>query len=132
MLRHSKAFSGFSVDDLQKAEEFYGRVLGLTVRINPMGILEMKLSGGNTVIVYPKPNHEPATYTVLNFPVPDLEKAVEVLTARGLRFEQYVGALQTDELGIFRDGDMKIAWFKDPAGNILSILEEKQESALPQ
>lgn len=132
MLRHSKAFSGFSVDDLQKAEEFYGRVLGLTVRINPMGILEMKLSGGNSVIVYPKPNHEPATYTVLNFPVPDLEKAVEVLTARGLRFEQYVGALQTDELGIFRDGDMKIAWFKDPAGNILSILEEKQESALPQ
>ncbi|HLU89711.1 MAG TPA: VOC family protein [Cyclobacteriaceae bacterium] len=132
MLRHSKAFSGFSVDDLQKAEEFYGRVLGLTVRINPMGILEMKLSGGNSVIVYPKPNHEPATYTVLNFPVPDLEKAVEALTARGLRFEQYVGALQTDELGIFRDGDMKIAWFKDPAGNILSILEEKQESALPQ
>src|SRR5690606_28123620 len=132
MLRHSKAFSGFSVDDLQKAEEFYGRVLGLTVRINPMGILEMKLSGGNSVIVYPKPNHEPATYTVLNFPVPDLEKAVEALTARGLRFEKYVGALQTDELGIFRDGDMKIAWFKDPAGNILSILEEKQESALPQ
>lgn len=132
MLRHSKAFSGFSVDDLQKAEEFYGRLLGLTVRINPMGILEMKLPGGNTVIAYPKPNHEPATYTVLNFPVPDLEKAVEALTARGLRFEQYVGALQTDELGIFRDGDMKIAWFKDPAGNILSILEEKQESALPQ
>jgi predicted enzyme related to lactoylglutathione lyase len=124
MLRDSKAFSGFSIDDIQKAKEFYGRTLGLGVS-QAHGLLELQLAGGTKVLIYPKPNHAPATFTILNFPVDDIEEAVDKLTKSGVRFERYEGDLKTDEKGIFRGGGPLIAWFKDPAGNILSVLEEK-------
>ena len=122
MLRDSKAFSGFSIDDVAKARDFYGGTLGLDVHENDMGILEIRLGSGATVIAYPKGGaHQPATFTVLNFPVDDVERAVEELTAKGVRFEQYEN---TDEKGIARGDGPTIAWFTDPAGNILSVLEE--------
>jgi|SRR5919106_2500942 predicted enzyme related to lactoylglutathione lyase len=124
MLRDSKAFSGFSVDDIQKAKEFYGRTLGLGVS-QAHGLLELQLAGGTKVLIYPKPNHAPATFTILNFRVDDIEEAVDKLTKSGVRFERYEGDLKTDKKGIFRGGGPLIAWFKDPAGNILSVLEEK-------
>jgi predicted enzyme related to lactoylglutathione lyase len=124
MLRDSKAFSGFSVDDIQKAKEFYGRTLGLGVS-QAHGLLELQLAGGTKVLIYPKPNHAPATFTILNFPVDNIEEAVDKLTKTGVRFERYEGNLKTDEKGIFRGAGPLIAWFKDPAGNILSVLEEK-------
>jgi predicted enzyme related to lactoylglutathione lyase len=123
ILKDSNAFSGFSVDDLQKAKEFYSKVLGLNVQDHPMGLLELHLQGNNPLVIYPKPNHTPATFTVLNFPVVDIEKAVDELTSRGVHFEQYEGDLKTDEKGISRGRRPFIAWFKDPAGNILSVLE---------
>jgi predicted enzyme related to lactoylglutathione lyase len=124
MLKDSKAFSGFSVDDIQKAKEFYGRRLELEVS-ETHGLLNLHLAGGTTVLIYPKPNHAPATFTILNFPVDNIEEAVDKLTKTGVRFERYEGNLKTDEKGIFRGGGPLIAWFKDPAGNILSVLEEK-------
>lgn len=124
MLKESKAFSGFSVDDTQKAKEFYGRTLGLEVS-ESHGLLNLRLAGGSAVLIYPKPNHVPATFTVLNFPVDSIEQTVDRLTKSGVRFERYEGDLKTDEKGIFRGGGPLIAWFKDPAGNILSVLEEK-------
>ncbi|MGH2392946.1 MAG: VOC family protein [Gemmatimonadota bacterium] len=125
MLTDSHAFSGFSVDDLQKAKEFYGQTLGLEVS-EAHGLLNLNLPGGNTVLIYPKPNHSPATFTILNFPVDDVDKAVDELTRRGVRFEIYDEPdLKTDKRGIFRNGGPTIAWFKDPAGNILSVLEEE-------
>ena len=124
MLRDSKAFSGFSVDDIQKAKEFYGRTLGLGVS-QAHGLLELQLAGGTKVLIYPKPNHAPATFTILNFRVDDIEEAVDKLTKSGVRFERYEGDLKTDKKGIFRGGGPLIAWFKDPAGNILSVLEER-------
>jgi catechol 2,3-dioxygenase-like lactoylglutathione lyase family enzyme len=125
MLKESKAFSGFSVDDTQKAKEFYGRTLGLKVS-ESHSLLKLHLAGGTTVLIYPKPNHVPASFTILNFPVDDIEEAVERLTNSGVRFERYDEAdLKTDEKGIFRGGGPLIAWFKDPAGNILSVLEEE-------
>ena len=125
MLEKSKAFSGFSVNDTQKAKEFYGRTLGLEVS-ESNGLLNLRLAGGTTVLIYPKPNHVPATFTVLNFPVDSVDKAVEELTKRGVRFQIYNEPdLKTDERGIFRGGGPVIAWFKDPAGNILSVLEHK-------
>lgn len=126
MLKDSKAFSGFSVDDIPKAKEFYGQTLGLDVSEGQgMGILSLRLAGGNTVIIYPKPNHEPATFTILNFPVPDVDQAVDALKQRGVRFETYdEPELKTDERGIMRGNGPTIAWFKDPAGNILSVIEE--------
>jgi catechol 2,3-dioxygenase-like lactoylglutathione lyase family enzyme len=125
MLEKSKAYSGFSVNDTQKAKEFYGRTLGLEVS-ESNGLLNLRLAGGTTVLIYPKPNHTPATFTILNFPVDNVEKAVDDLTKRGVRFEIYdEPELQTDERGIFRGGGPVIAWFKDPAGNILSVLEHK-------
>ena len=126
MFRNSKAFSGFSVDNLQKAKEFYSNVLGLEVKDNPMKILELHITGGNNIMVYPKPDHTPATFTILNFPVKDIDKAVDELSSRGVSFEQYKGDIKTDEKGICRsDGrGPNIAWFKDPAGNILSVLED--------
>src|SRR5262245_12992066 len=124
MLRDSKAFSGFSVDDIQKAKMFYGETLGLNIS-ETHGLLKLHLAGGNTVLVYPKPNHAPATFTILNFPVGNIDEAVGDLIKRGVRFERYEGDLKTDEKGIFRGGGPLIAWFKDPAGNILSVLEEK-------
>lgn len=129
MFKNTKAFSSFSVNDLQKAKEFYGNTLGIEVKDNPMGLIELHLAGTNNIMVYPKPNHEAATFTVLNFPVDDIDKAVDELTAKGIVFEQYQGNIQTDKKGISRgDGGGKgpnIAWFRDPAGNILAVLEEK-------
>lgn len=126
MLKQSKAFSSFSVNDLQKAKDFYANVLGLEVRDNPMGLIELHIEGSNSIMIYPKPNHEPATFTVLNFPVDDIEKAVDALIAKAIVFEQYEGEIKTDEKGICRDPNgPKIAWFKDPAGNILSVLESR-------
>ena len=124
MFKDTKAFSGFSVDDLQRAKAFYGETLGLEVS-EANDLLELRLAGGATVFVYPKPNHVPATFTILNFPVADVEEAVDELTKRGVRFEIYdEGDLKTDERGISRGEGPRIAWFKDPAGNILSVVEE--------
>ena len=126
MFRNTKAFSGFSVDDLQKAKRFYGEVLGLEVVDNPMGLLELNIQGGNNIIIYPKPNHIAATFTVLNFPVENIDEAVDALIEKGVTFEQYEGEIKTDTKGICRNPEGPyIAWFKDPAGNILSVLEEK-------
>ncbi|MCI0558208.1 MAG: VOC family protein [Nitrososphaera sp.] len=125
MFKDTKAFSGFSVDDVPKAKEFYGQTLGLEVS-EAYGLLELHLAGGSKILIYPKPNHTPATFTILNFPVDNIEQAVDELTKRGVRFEIYnEEELKTDEKGIFHGGGPKIAWFKDPAGNILSVLEEK-------
>ena len=126
MLKHTKAFSGFSVNDLEKAKAFYGDVLGLDVKMQdgPMELLELHIEGGNNILIYPKPNHEPATFTILNFPVENIEETVDELTKQGVHFEQYEGEIKTDEKGISRsDQGPDIAWFKDPAGNILSVLE---------
>jgi catechol 2,3-dioxygenase-like lactoylglutathione lyase family enzyme len=123
MFKESKSFSSFSVNDLKKAREFYGGTLGLDVTEMPEG-LELRLTGGNTVFLYPKPNHAPASFTVLNFPVDDIEEAVDSLVGLGLRLEQYnLPDIKTDARGIARGPGPKIAWFKDPAGNILSVLE---------
>lgn len=125
MLGKSKAFSGFSVDDIRKAKEFYSQTLGLQVSESD-GMLELHLAGGATVLVYPKPNHSAATFTILNFPVENVDKAVEELTKRGVRFDIYDEPnLKTDERGIFRLEGPPIAWFKDPAGNIMSVLEKE-------
>jgi catechol 2,3-dioxygenase-like lactoylglutathione lyase family enzyme len=125
MFKDSKAFSGFSVDDIDAAERFYGEILGLHVTRNDMGILTLELAGGNRAIVYPKGgDHTPATFTVLNFPVDDIGAAVTGLTGRGVEFERYAGTeMETDEQGIFRKGGPLIAWFRDPAGNVLSVIE---------
>ncbi len=123
MFKNTKAFSGFSVNDIQKAKEFYGQTLGLDVS-ESYGMLELHIAGGTTILMYPKDNHTPATFTILNFPVDNIEQAVDELTRRGVHFESYhEGDLVTDEKGIFSGGGPKIAWFKDPAGNILSVLE---------
>jgi catechol 2,3-dioxygenase-like lactoylglutathione lyase family enzyme len=124
MLNANKAFSSFSVNDIQKAKEFYGKTLGLELASGPEGTLVLPLSGGTKALMYPKPNHQAATFTVLNFPVDNVEKAVDVLSQRGVRFEVYDGpSLKTDARGISRGNGPTIAWFKDPAGNILSVLE---------
>ena len=126
MFKSAKAFSGFSVNNLQQAKKFYSEILGLEVTDNPMGLIELHIEGGNNVVIYPKPNHIPATFTVLNFPVDNVEKAVDELTLKGVEFEQYEGEIKTDEKGICRNPQgPSIAWFKDPAGNILSVLKEK-------
>jgi catechol-2,3-dioxygenase len=125
MFRQTKAFSSFSANDLRKVKKFYSEVLELEVT-EENELLTLHIAGGYQVLIYPKPDHTPATFTVLNFPVDNLEKTVDELTRRGVRFEQYEGALKTDQKGIFRDGDMSIAWFKDPAGNIISVLKEIQ------
>jgi len=124
MLKDSKAFSGFSVNDIPKARKFYGETLGLEVS-ESNGLLTLRLAGGASVLIYPKPNHIPATFTILNFPVDSVDEAVDRLTKRGVHLEIYnQPELKTDERGIFRNGGPTIAWFKDPAGNILSVLEE--------
>lgn len=122
MLTNSEAFSGFSVDDIEKARAFYGATLGLSVS-EEHGLLRLHLGGGTTVLVYPKANHVPASFTVLNFPVADVEQTVDDLARRGVTFEQYTGDIATDDKGIHRGGGPEIAWFKDPAGNILSVLK---------
>ncbi len=126
MFRNNHAFSGFSVDSVEKARAFYEEKLGLEVSDVPdmEDLLELHIGAGAKVLIYPKADHQPATFTVLNFPVDDIEEAVDELARRGVRFEQYDGKLKTDAKGIFRGGGPLIAWFKDPAGNILSVLEE--------
>ena len=124
MFNHAKPFSGFSVNDLEKARKFYRETLGLKVSDAPMGTLELSIDDRTKVLVYEKPNHTPASFTILNFPVDDVDRAVDELTDRGVRFEIYKeGDLKTDAKGIHREGGPKIAWFKDPAGNFLSVLE---------
>lgn len=129
MLGKSKAFSGFSVDDLQEAKRFYGETLGLKVTEEGEMGLRLHLGSGAEVFVYPKPDHEPATFTVLNFPVDDIDRAVDELVERGVVFEHYGGDLQTDDTGVLRsdapERGPSIAWFKDPAGNVLSVLQER-------
>jgi catechol 2,3-dioxygenase-like lactoylglutathione lyase family enzyme len=123
MLGDSKAFSGFAAPDLAKVKEFYGRVLGLKVT-EEHGLLTVHLAGGNNVLIYPKADHVPATFTILNFPLANVDQAVDELSKRGVRFETYDGPeIKTDEKGIMRGNGPTIAWFKDPAGNILSVLE---------
>ena len=126
MFRDSHAFSGFSTNDIDAARRFYGETLGLNVGTGEMGTLDLNIGNGSHVFIYPKDNHEPATYTVLNFPVDDIDQAVDALTGKGVTFERYE-AFEQDAKGIARsdkpeDGP-SIAWFKDPAGNILSVLE---------
>jgi catechol 2,3-dioxygenase-like lactoylglutathione lyase family enzyme len=132
MLKDARAFPGFAVDDVPRAKEFYGTTLGLEVADAALGVegadvpagLELRLGPGTRVMVYPKPDHAPATFTILNFLVPDIERAVDELTARGVRFEHYE-APKTDAKGIHRTPEVHpTAWFRDPAGNILSIIEE--------
>ncbi|MGQ4601178.1 VOC family protein [Nocardia sp. R6R-6] len=122
MLTDSNAFSGFSVDDIEAAKTFYADTLGLRVS-EENGMLQLHLGGGNTVLVYPKPDHTPATFTILNFPVPDIDAAVDDLLRRDVRFERYEFADQ-DQKGIHRGGGPLIAWFTDPAGNVLSVLQQ--------
>ena len=122
MLGTSPAFSGFSAKDIEAERRFYAETLGVEVE-EANGLLRLKLGGGHVVIVYPKDDHQPATFTVLNFPVKDIDAAVDQLTAKGVTFERYEGMTQ-DGKGIAREYPPPIAWFKDPAGNILSVLEE--------
>jgi predicted enzyme related to lactoylglutathione lyase len=125
MFKDSKAFSSFSVNDIPKAKTFYGETLGLEIK-ETMGMLGLHLGTGGEVMIYPKPNHTAASYTVLNFPVSDIDEAVTELTKRGVKFEHYDTAeLKTDERGIHRSNGQgpTIAWFKDPAGNIISVLQ---------
>jgi catechol 2,3-dioxygenase-like lactoylglutathione lyase family enzyme len=129
MFKDTKAFSGFAVDDLGKAREFYGETLGLEVTVEEMGLLTLHLAGDRPTIVYPKPDFEPATYTILNFPVDDIDSVVDELIDRGVAFELYEGFDQ-DERGVSRNEyGPPIAWFRDPAGNILSVLEDSGPSA---
>jgi predicted enzyme related to lactoylglutathione lyase len=123
MFADTKAFSGFAVDDLEAARTFYGETLGIPAS-EQYGLLTLHLAGGRDTLVYPKPDHEPATYTILNFQVDDIDAAVDELTRRGVRFERYDGIGQDDK-GINRAGGPYIAWFKDPAGNILAVLQER-------
>ena len=125
MLAQSKAFSGFAVDDLEQAREFYAETLGLDVKvIDDPGLLDIKLAGDRSVLVYPKPDFQPATYTILNFPVDDVGAAVDELSTRGVSFERYDG-MEQDESGVSHGPGPEIAWFKDPAGNILAVLESE-------
>ena len=121
MFENTKAFSGFSVDDVPEAKRFYSETLGLRVS-EEYGMLSLHIAGEWDILVYPKPDHTPASFTILNFPVDDIDKAVDELAERGVSFEPYDG-FDMDEKGIFRGGGPLIAWFKDPAGNTLSVLE---------
>jgi catechol 2,3-dioxygenase-like lactoylglutathione lyase family enzyme len=123
MFANIRAFSGFAVDDLQQARDFYAETLGLRTS-EQHGLLTLHLAGDRDTLIYRKPDHVPASYTILNFPVQDIEKAVEELTARGIRLERYEG-LEQDEKGIARGEGPYIAWFTDPAGNVLSVLQER-------
>jgi catechol 2,3-dioxygenase-like lactoylglutathione lyase family enzyme len=126
MFADTKAYSGFAVDDLEKAREFYGETLGLktTVLDEENGLLSLDLAGDRSTLVYLKPDFTPATYTILNFPVDDIDEAVDELAERGVSFERYEG-FEQDEKGISRGNGPEIAWFKDPAGNILSVHKEQ-------
>ncbi len=121
MFADTKAFSGFAVDDLQKAREFYGETLGIKTS-EEHGLLTLHIAGDRATLIYPREDHTPADYTILNFPVDDIDEAVDGLAARGVSFERYDGFGQ-DEKGVARDDGPQIAWFKDPAGNVLSVLQ---------
>jgi catechol 2,3-dioxygenase-like lactoylglutathione lyase family enzyme len=123
MFSKTKAFSGFSVSDVEAAREFYANVLGLKTSVEH-GMLTLHLAGDRPTLVYPKKDHTPATYTILNFPMEDIDSAVDELIARGVRLERYEG-FQQDAKGIARGEGPYIAWFKDPSGNILAVLQEK-------
>ena len=123
MLTNTPAFSGFAVDDIDEARRFYGETLGLNVSDGPMGVLSLELTGGATVMIYPKPDFKPATYTMLNFQVEDIDATVDELTSRGVEMERYDG-FEQDEKGVMRDNGPTIAWFTDPAGNILAVIEQ--------
>ena len=124
IFKAAESFCSFSVNDLRKAKEFYGQTLGLDVTESPEG-LELR-TDKNTVFLYPKPNHTPASFTVLNFPVDDIEEAIDELNSMGVKLEHYnLPDMKTDSRGIFRGPGHQIAWFKDPAGNILSVIEEQ-------
>lgn len=123
MFENTKAFSGFSVDDVPKAKRFYGETLGLNVS-EEHGMLQLHIANGADILVYPKPDHTPASFTILNFPVDDIDKVVDQLAERGVRFERYDDP-SMDDKGIHRGEGPYIAWFKDPAGNILSVLQDK-------
>ena len=124
VFRTAKSFSSFSVNDLNKAKNFYGQTLGLDVSETPEG-LELRI-GNNPVFLYPKPNHTPASFTVLNFNVNNIEEAIEELASNGISLEHYnLPDMKTDQRGIFSGPGHQIAWFKDPAGNILSVIEEQ-------
>ena len=127
MFADTKAFSGFSVDDRDRAKQFYTETLGIEVSDGEMpALLTLHIAGGRDTLIYAKPDHQPATFTILNFPVDDIEETVDALAARGVTFERYEGSeMETDERGIFRGGGPYIAWFKDPAGNVLSVLQER-------
>ena len=122
MFTDTKAFSGFAVDDLEAAERFYGDTLGLETSRNELGIVTLHIAGERDTIVYPKDDHTPAEFTILNFPVDDIDAAVDELSSRGVSFERYDG-MEQDERGVMRAGGPLIAWFRDPAGNVLSVLE---------
>ena len=123
MLKDTKAFSGYSVNDLEAAKRFYGETLGIEISENAAG-LGLELAGGQRVFMYPKDDHEPATFTVLNFQAEDVEATVDALTERGVEFERYEGTpIETDEKGVFRGEGPLIAWFKDPAGNVISVID---------
>jgi len=125
MFAKTEAFSGFAVDDLQRAREFYGETLGIEVTEEAqVGLLTLHLGGDRPTLIYEKPDLEPANYTILNFPVDDIDEAVDGLTSRGVQFERYEG-FEQDEKGVARGEGPNIAWFTDPAGNILSVLQEK-------
>lgn len=123
MFGNTEAFSGFAVDDIDRAREFYETTLGLETSTEN-GLLTLHLAGRRPTLVYPKPNHTPAEYTILNFKVDDIEAAVDELAARGVQLERYAG-IEQDERGIMRAGGPYIAWFKDPAGNVLAVLQER-------
>jgi catechol 2,3-dioxygenase-like lactoylglutathione lyase family enzyme len=126
MLANSKAFSGFAVDDIEKAQEFYGGTLGVNTTLldEENGLLQLDLADDRPTLIYLQPDFTPASYTILNFPVDDVEKAVDELTARGVTFERY-DEFEQDEKGINIGPGPKIAWFKDPAGNVLSVLDQQ-------
>ena len=123
MFTDTKAFSGFAVDDVEAARAFYGDTLGLRTS-EEYGLMWLHLAGERDTLVYPKDDHTPADFTILNFPVDDIEAAVDALTERGVSFERYEG-VPLDERGIMREGGPYIAWFRDPAGNVLSVLQER-------
>lgn len=127
IFKNTKAFSGFSVSDIAKAKEFYGETLGIEVTEDSgMGMLTLNIAGGAKILIYPKDNHTPATFTILNFPVKNIDEAVGKLAARGIKFERYdFPGMKPDEKGIYRGEGPPIAWFKDPAGNVLSVLEQE-------
>jgi predicted enzyme related to lactoylglutathione lyase len=124
MFKNTKAFSGFAVPDVEAAQKFYGETLGVETSVE-LGILTLHLDGGaRPTIIYPKPDHVPAGYTILNFPVDDIDAAVDALTERGVEILRYDG-MEQDERGVMREGGPYIAWFADPAGNVLSVLQER-------